>query len=47
MEAQQNIDNIATKQLPKGPYMEFHYSAMSTGDGNCLFNSVSIALVGE
>ena len=47
MEAQQNIDNIATKQLPKGTYKESHYSAVSTGDGNCLFNSVSIALIGE
>ena len=29
MEAQQNIDNIATKQLPKGSYAESNYSAVS------------------
>ena len=40
MEAQQNIDNIATKQLPKGPYMESQYLAMSAGDGNCLLLTV-------
>ena len=28
-------------------FAQSRYSAVSTGDGNCLFNSVSIALIGE
>ena len=30
MEAQQNIDNIATKQLPNSSNVELNYSAVST-----------------
>ena len=41
------IDKISTAQIPDGPYKGSHYAAKSTGNGNCLFNAVSISIKGK